>query len=424
MKKSPTLNVFLNQTPVGELRKLKSETLEFQYSTSWLKRIPHLAISRCLPLQEAPFVGDIVHHYFANLLPESALALKLLVKSTGARSSELFDVLTQIGKDCVGALRLLPDTIESNPRNVTPISDKEIANRLTNLKNNPLGMNEEEDFRISLAGMQEKMALYRENGKWYLPHGANPTTHIIKPPIGTLNSKIDLGLSVENEWLCLKICSLYELPVAEAEIIFFDGIKTLVVTRFDRAWENGVLYRIPQEDFCQALGMPPEKKYQSDGGPSISQIMDVLLESTQPEEDRKMFMKAQVVFWLLAAIDGHAKNFSITMAPHGFTLAPLYDVLSVYPSLKQGHLDERKLKMAMSVGDKRYYKIKEIYPRHWLQTAKEVKFSSNEMDSILEQVAQKTNDVIQNLKIPHGFPSEVADPILLGMQKAAKILSA
>src|SRR6185369_3806788 len=223
-------------------------------------------------------------------------------------------LLSQIGRDCVGALQFVPgadDPVEeSSAIRGKIISGKEIENILTNLVRAPLGLDEDQDFRISIAGAQEKTALLLHKGKWWKPHGTTPTTHILKTQIGTLQNGLDLSHSVENEYYCLKLLAGFGLQVNDAEIKVFGKTKALVVKRFDRVWtKDGRLLRVPQEDCCQALSCPPGRKYQNEGGPSMVDILKLLNSADTPAEDQKTVLKAQILFWLVGATDGHAKNF-------------------------------------------------------------------------------------------------------------------
>ena len=183
-----------------------------------------------------------------------------------------------------------------------------------------------------VAGAQEKTALLRHEGQWLLPHGSTPTTHIFKLPLGLVgHMQADMRTSVENEWMCSKIMEAYEIPIARCEIESFEDQKALVVERFDRtpSSDGSWIIRLPQEDMCQATGTSPLHKYQSDGGPGITQIMELLLGSDDAEQDRNNFFKTQIIFWVLAATDGHGKNFSIAHLPGGsYRATPIYDVLS------------------------------------------------------------------------------------------------
>src|SRR5690606_36563494 len=175
-----------------------------------------------------------------------------------------------------------------------PLTEEDIERLLNGLARAPLGLEPDDAFRISVAGAQEKTALLWHEGRWWKPHGATPTTHLFKPPIGKLPGGYDLSDSVENEFYCLKLCAAFGLPVASAEMHAFGGTKALVIERFDRRWAtDGRLLRLPQEDFCQALGVPPSLKYQSEGGPGLADILTLLRGSETPAEDQKIVLKAQ-----------------------------------------------------------------------------------------------------------------------------------
>jgi serine/threonine-protein kinase HipA len=264
-----------------------------------------------------------------------------------------------VGRDCVGALQFLPEDSEPAPAGAIDarvLSDAEIADILADLGRNPLGIGDDQDFRISLAGAQQKTALLYWKDAWHLPHGTTATTHILKPQIGKLPSGLDLSNSVENEYLCLKLVKALGVPVANAEIIDFAGKRVLVVERFDRQWTRDKrLLRLPQEDCCQALSIPPSRKYESDGGPGILDIATLLKGSDTPQVDQKTLFKAQIVFWMLGATDGHAKNFSIRLAPGGrFRLTPLYDIVSTQPNFDARQIRRNQMKLTMSVGTKCY----------------------------------------------------------------------
>jgi serine/threonine-protein kinase HipA len=205
-----------------------------------------------------------------------------------------------------------------------------------------------------VAGAQEKTALLWHKGKWLKPHGTTPTTHIFKPQIGALPNGIDLSNSVENEYYCLKLAAAFGLPVNHAEIKTFGKTKALVIERFDRLWtKDGRLLRVPQEDCCQALSVPPTRKYQSDGGPGMVKLLDLLKGSDTPADDQAMLLKAQIFFWLIGATDGHAKNFSIFITPGGrYRLTPLYDVLTAQPSLDTGQIQRKQMKLCNVGRDK------------------------------------------------------------------------
>lgn len=421
-KSLQALNIFLNGLPIGTLSYKAKRNLIFTYQTEWLNRQNSFPISRSLPLREESYEGGPVFAYFDNLLPDGISIRQRMAARMHAKSDQVFDLLEVVGRDCVGALQFIKTTDEEpdlEPPTGTPLTDAEIASKLRKLRTIPLGASDEEDFRLSIAGAQEKTAFLLLNGKWHTPQGATPTTHIFKPQIGEIQPGLSFADSVENEWLCAKIVSAFGIPVTECEIVTFEDIKVLVVERFDRAWIGNKLIRIPQEDVCQALSVPNFEKYENDGGPGIIQIMNMLNESTNREEDRYNFMKTQVIFLLLGAIDGHAKNFSLSWRPTGFELTPLYDILSAQPLLDKGAFQIQKLKMAMAFGNSRKYKLNDIFRRHLLETAKLCRFDSTKMEEIIDETINQIPGVIEKIQssLPNTFPTEIANSILSGMEK-------
>ena len=232
------------------------------------------------------------------------------------------------------------------------------------------------DLRISLAGAQEKTALLRWQGRWYKPRGSTPTTHIFKLPLGLVGGRrADFSTSVDNEWLCLRLLKAYGLDVADATIASFGKQRVLVVERFDRriAPDGRWLMRLPQEDFCQVEGVSPLKKYQSEGGPGLKALFTTLKQSMNAEQDMRTLLASQVLFWMLRAPDGHAKNFSVQILPGGrFRLTKLYDVMSAYPVLGDGpnQWSPFEIKLAMALlGKNRHYQMHNIQRRHFNSTA-------------------------------------------------------
>lgn len=415
----PPLNVFLNTRFVGVLRRASSGAIDFEYDDSWLSWEHALPISLSLPLREDRYIGEPVAAVFENLLPDNNDIRRRLAERVGAEGTDAYQLLSVIGRDCVGALQFLPDGKEpdaSDRINARPASDAEIEKLMADLKRNPLGLaNDDDEFRISIAGAQEKTALLFWRGQWHIPHGTTATTHILKPQIGHLPNGIDLSHSVENEHLCLCLANELGLSSANSEIRNFGDKRVLVVERFDRHWTpDGRLLRLPQEDSCQALSIPPARKYESHGGPGMAQTMELLKGSDDPEADQRIFFKAMILFWLLGATDGHAKNFSVFLQPGGrYRLTPLYDIISAQPSVDSGQITKNKMKLAMAVGDKRHYQVETIAPRHFIQSAKLCRFSSKEVDQILAQLADETLSTLERVRetLPRDFPEALLSSI-------------
>ncbi len=416
------LNVFLNAKLVGRLKREASGAIDFQYDESWLGWDKAIPVSLSLPLREDRYIGDPVFAVFDNLLPDNEGIRKRVAEKAKAEGDDAYSLLAAIGRDCVGALQFLPEDMEPGDAGTISgrkVSDDEISSIIANLARNPLGIqDDDQDFRISIAGAQEKTALLYWKKNWYVPHGTTATTHILKPELGKLENGIDMSFSVENEHLCLELVRALGLPAASTQILTFGERRVLVIERFDRVWtKDNRLLRLPQEDFCQVLSVPPSRKYQAEGGPSIVDISGQLLGSDQPDIDRRAFYKTQVVFWLLAAIDGHAKNFSVQLSSGGrFKMTPLYDIMSAQPALDDNQLRHNKAKLAMSVGTNRHYGVNTIFPRHFEQTADECGLPAGTAQEVFAELVETAPKAIKTTlgKLPKGFPEKLADQIAEG----------
>ncbi len=431
--RAQTLIVAMNGEVVGTLYRDGDGAMSFQYNGVWLADTDARPISLSLPLKAERHRGPKVFNFFQNLLPDSDAIIARMQTRFKVETSHPFDLLASVGRDCIGAIQLYPPLATIPPVTeiaATPLADAEIEEILAGYQASPLGMTEETDFRISLAGAQEKTALLWYQDKWQRPQGSTPTSHIFKLPIGRLiHHNIDLSESCENEWLCLQLAKAFGFDTAHAEIKTFGEKKALVVERFDRRWaQRGQwLMRLPQEDFCQALGIAPALKYQADGGPGIEHAMSLLLGSRLASQDREMFFRSQVLFWLLAAIDGHGKNFSIYIeAGSSYRMTPLYDVISAHPLFVSGSIQEKKAKMAMALqGKNRQYHYTMIQPRHFISTAAHVGFSTKRAAEIMRDMAGNTTLAIRQVvsQLPANFPEHISSAIFAGLsQQAEKIL--
>jgi serine/threonine-protein kinase HipA len=409
------LRVLLNNRLVGFLLKEPSGAISFRYDESWLTWDKAAPVSLSLPLREDLYKGEPVVAVLENLLPDSGLLRQRVAEKVGASGTDAYSLLSKIGRDCVGALQFVPhgDVAEYGTAPITGeiIGKKQIEDLLKTLGQTPLGLDKDQEFRISVAGAQEKTALLFYDRKWWKPHGTTPTTHILKTQIGTLPNGIDLSNSVENEYYCLRVMAAFGLPVNVAKIKVFGKTKVLVVERFDRKWTaEGRLLRVPQEDCCQALSVPPSRKYQNEGGPGMVDILKLLKASDTPVDDQKMFLKAQILFWLIGATDGHAKNFSIFLGPGGrFQITPFYDVLTAQPSLDARQIMSQQMKLAMSVGRNRHYAIGYIEARHFVQTAERAHLPGTIALEALDEVVRDAKQAMETVEkqLPHGFPEEL-----------------
>jgi len=425
-RRGGVLDVYVGSSRVGSYSRTASGSESFRYAPEWMSSERAFPISLSMPLSDRVWSGDNATSYFDGLLPDDRTVREKIAAREDADSAGIFDLLAVIGRDCVGALRFVPEGLgpgDPTKMEYRPVSDDEIATRIASLGTTPLGVQvKEDDFRISIAGVQEKTAFLLIDDQWQLPLGSTPTSHIFKPAMKGGPSDADFSDMPWNEWLCLTLCRVLGLESAQARVLIFDGKPVIVVERFDRVWRDGVLYRLPQEDLCQAMGVPPMRKYQSDGGPGIINILQLLNGAVAPHVDRLAFMKAQIVFWLLAAIDGHAKNFSIYLTPGGYKLTPLYDVMSAAP---YAEFPVHKIKLAMSIGDKGYYRLKQIQIRHFYQTGQKAGLREQEMNEIFSDLAVQMDDAIAEvatLATDAGMPEATSEPILAAVNKRAGMI--
>jgi serine/threonine-protein kinase HipA len=430
------LAVWTNGEHVGTWSVVGGEH-RFQYAEAWRRSPAGRRLSLSLPFtpDNVAHRGEVVRNFFDNLLPDSDAIRRRMAEKFSLARFDTFNLLAAVGRDCAGAVQLLPldqspegfDRIESVPLDEAGV-ERAIDSAVSGAR--VLGQQAEEEFRISIAGAQEKTALLRYAGNWRLPLHATPTTHIFKLPLGLVgHMRADMHDSVENEWLCGRIMSFLGFEVAPSDVATFGARKVLVVERFDRAIQappGGATWiaRLPQEDFCQALGVAGARKYESDGGPCVRDILRVLDTSSQAAQDKLTFVRAQLAFWLMAATDGHAKNFSIFLERGGgYRLTPLYDVLSAWPIIANGpnQISRRRAKLSMALRGKNvHYHLHEIHTRHWQALAAQsgVPGAFDQMVALVLQVPDALERVADELP-PH-FPWSVFTAIRRGMLAQAE----
>lgn len=442
--RSLALDIWMNGVYVGVWERPRGAADRLTYDSGWIRFGAGRPLSLSLPFGHAlshgsdprTVRGEKVAAYFENLIPDNERILQRLRDRHGTRSTAPFDLLAAIGRDCVGAIQLLPtgtDPGDIRRIEATSLNEAGVANVLRNTTTSrlPGEVIDHDAFRLSIAGAQEKTALLRHRGRWCIPHGATPSTHIFKLPLGLVgNVQADMRMSVELEWLCMELVREYGLPVAAVEIGRFEDQKVLIVERFDRTRARDGKYwlRIPQEDFCQVAGLPPSRKYESDGGPGIRRIMDVLRGSENAGTDRDNFFRTQLLFWIMGAADGHAKNFSLTLLPGGrYRRTPLYDVLSTWPIQGRGanRMDPRKTCLAMAVeGDNRHYRIHDIHRWHWVGMAHSLGLGDR-ATAMIEALIERTPHALDALakRLPEDFPAALFDSVATGMTAAVNRLA-
>ena len=282
-------------------------------------------LSLRLPLAAAPYSHGVVAAFLDGLLPEGEQRL-IIAADLEVRANDTFALIEALGRDSAGALLILPAGQKPAPVSTTltamPLDEDELGDLVSNLRNAPLGIGDQ--VRLSLAGVQEKLVLTRmPDGSWGRPVDGTPSTHILKPEIANYPA------TVENEAFCMRIAKHLGLPVAHVDTTVVKGRKLLVVERYDRViHSDGTVRRIHQEDFCQALGLPPTKKYEEDGGPSLRRVAQTL-NSAAAAPSLEMLLRGVVLNVLVGNGDAHGKNYSLMHDERGrVSLAPLYDVLS------------------------------------------------------------------------------------------------
>lgn len=371
------LLVYLNETRIGVLSRLKGGKLEFAYDPEYRSGTP---LSYSMPVADRIHSHSTVNPFLWNLLPDDTRLLATWGRQYHVDPSNCYALLREIGEDCAGAVRFVSPERDSkvNRGGLDPISEIEIGRRLSLLESDPAAARSiSDEGRFSLAEAQPKIALRLENDSWSIPWGKEPTTHILKPP------RSDFAGLAENEHFCLKLASALGMRAAESSVRTFDGYKTIVVKRFDRMKRENGINRIHQEDMCQALGVGPERKYENEGGPGIPDVMGITSGSRRRLEDREAFMDAIVFNYLILGTDAHAKNYSILHTSQGFILAPLYDIASFAPYTKS-QKDER---LAMRID--RYYKIAQIRRRHFERTARSCNYPAKKLVDRLEAIASQ-----------------------------------
>lgn len=380
----------------GRVRQDPRGRLSFTYDAAWRRRVDNVPLSLSMPLAAAEHGHDLVEAFLWGLLPDNELVLDRWGRKFHVSPRNAFALISHVGEDCAGAVQFaLPERVNAlrgaGEWEVQWITEGDVAERLRTLRQDHAAWRIPTDTgQFSLAGSQPKTALLYDDGRWGVPSGRAPTTHILKPPTPGLE-----GLP-ENEHLCLQLARALGLAAAESEVRRFGDEVAIVVTRYDRVradriggdahapGETGAsdrakarakpslapnFIRLHQEDTCQALGVRPTLKYQNEGGPSPLDIVELLRESVpSPAEDVGRFVDALAFNWLIGGTDAHAKNYSLLHGSGGrVRLAPLYDLASALP---YPELDPRRIQLAMKIGSE--YRIQRIGRRHWEALATEL----------------------------------------------------
>jgi serine/threonine-protein kinase HipA len=352
------VTVWRGDVAVGSLRELRGGGISFAYSPDYLNSARPQPLSISLPLREASYDSPATRPYFANILPDAELR-KAVARKLGLSDTNDFALLEAIGGECPGAVSLLPvgagPSREGKYERLTPADFDKL---IEELPRRPL-LAGEKGLRLSLAGAQEKLALRFEGGEFYLATGGLATTHIVKPAIRMVEG------SVQNEAFCMALAGRVGLPVPRSWIHHAKE-PVYVVERFDRlVADDGSVTRLHAEDFCQATGRPPERKYEAEGGPPFRDCFALIKDhSIRPALDQDALVRLAVFNALAHNSDAHAKNLSLLYGEQGPVLAPFYDLLCT------GVYDEHGVKMAMGIGGEK--RPAWIRRRHWERFAADI----------------------------------------------------
>lgn len=404
------LSVWLFANHVGTLTLIDGR-MSFCYLSTWLTKPRAMALSASLPLQAEPFDDQQTRPFFAGLLPEGQMR-RLLAKQFQVSSQNDFALLDHIGGECAGAVTLLAQgqalPSPNNSDEVQWLSDEEVVAILDELPHRPM-LAGKDGLRLSLAGAQDKLPVVFDGGRIGLPLNGMPSSHILKPAIQNIED------SVTNEAFCMALADVMQLQPAKSKIHSVLGRSLLLVERYDRIIDaQGHRQRLHQEDFCQALSVVPEMKYQNEGGPDLPQCFELIRSAMRPSAPQTLRMLDCVIFnALIGNHDAHAKNFSLLYLQKATgnvaVLAPFYDLLStaVYPTLTP--------KMAMKIGSK--YKFGEVQARHWEQFAQSVGLTKAQTKRRVLELAKSLPAVASQLQFTpeQGFAGNAIVERIIGL---------
>jgi len=378
------LVVFIDNAVVGHLWLDEKKLFCFQYDDNWL-HTSEIPLSRSLPLRREPYLSDEAHPFFANLLPEQKIR-KVVANNLGISPQNDFGLLEKLGGDCAGAVSLYPEDVQSLAEKAyISVSNQELAKIIQQLPQKPF-LAGEAGFRLSLAGVQDKLPVYFSEGQFALPQGGAPSNTIIKPPIERLDG------TVENEAFCMALAHAIGLPVPNTFIHDLDDSRIFAVERYDRAKDEDGLKRVHQEDFCQAMGTLPEYKYEHEGGPSFVQCIELLRRvSAKPGKDVLSVLDWLIFNFLIGNSDAHGKNISFLLLPQGPELAPFYDLLSTRIYAHYGLTSDMAMKIGGEVDPDKVTKQNwqalandiQIHPKHVVQR---VLLIANKIESVRLQL--------------------------------------
>lgn len=422
---SEELLVLMDNRRVGRVVQGQHGKLTFFYDEAWRNSQNSYPLSLWMPLGLSEHPHEKIDAFLWGLLPDNEGTLNRLGRDHHVSPRNAFALIGAIGEDCAGAVQFVrPERIEElnkDAANVQWLEVKDIAERLRILRgNHAAGRLPRDEGQFSLAGAQPKTAFLFENGRWGVPSGRIPTTRIIKPPTGEFDGH------AENEHYCLELARALGLIVPNSEILRFEDEIAIVIDRYDRIQIEGVWHRVHQEDMCQALGVPPTKKYQNEGGPSPADIVTLLRAySRTAMPDVQTFVDAIAFNWLIAGTDAHSKNYSVLIGADGnVRLAPFYDLASILPYT---NTNLPKAKLAMKIGGE--YLIRNIRLYHWKKMAAELRLEPGSLiqrvDGFAQQLAElaeRTRQQLHKEGLKHNILDRLSQIISERSMRCRKVL--
>ena len=413
---SKALDVYLLEERVGTLVQDDHGAIRFTYAQEWLDKPGAIPLSRSLQLRRESFGRNESRGFFAGILPEQRQR-EVIAKNLGVSAGNDFSLLDRIGGECAGAVTFLPEgqKPQEQKEDYRFLTPGELAEILRMLSRRPL-MAGEEGVRLSLAGAQDKLAVHRSPQGLSIPLGGAPSTHILKPAIERFD-----GL-VFNEAFCMRLGQAMGLNVAPVEVGSVEGIDYLLVERYDRLREPAggpaprTLRRVHQEDFCQALGIVPEKKYRNEGGPSLKDSFTLLRDcSSSPVLDLNALLEAAIFNSLIGNHDAHGKNFSLLYSRGQTRMAPLYDLLctTYYPELST--------KMAMKIGGE--YDSRKLTGSNWDRMAEESALNKPMVKRRVLEMAERMRQKLPDAALDHPTSEGVSKMMRESCESAPKRFS-
>ena len=413
-----TLQILYGDTAVGTLAyDRRKDSITLAYDETWRFSHDAFPVSLSLPLARGVHADDAIRPFLQGLLPDNPAVLDAWGKRFQVSPRNPFDLIKHVGEDCAGALQFVrPERLErilsGELDSLVPLDEEDLERRMAALQSQARAVPVEIEGRFSLAGAQTKDALHQKDGRWFVPGGRIPSTHILKPEIDEFEHH------ALNEHFCLQLAATAGLIRSGSEVLEIGGRRVLCVKRYDRTVDSdGTIIRWHQEDTCQATGRYPNEKYQTEGGASAAEIARLLKQSSDdPQDDASRFIMALALNWAIAGTDAHSKNYSLLHAPGSFVrLAPLYDLASWLPYERDPN--STKVKLAMKIGGT--YRLHEIDGKRWRKWAEEagqdplwvMACVETLVGNVIESVEKVRDDIAKSLDIPflHELARRIAE---------------